>query len=160
MSQIDDHLKWCLKDSNRLVKVKPNDKLAQEHVKKSEYNAEVMGDLEKLKRFDWALNIGFYAIYHCFLALLAKLGYESKNQSCSITVLLKLINDGKIKFDRDLILQFDTLEVDKETISPTVRQCRELSTYGVTSSVDVKQLDEVKELIKKIQRSTIEVLNN
>lgn len=52
MSQIDNHLKWCLKDPNRLVKVKPNKNLAQEHLKKSEYNAEVMKDLEKLKRYD------------------------------------------------------------------------------------------------------------
>jgi uncharacterized protein (UPF0332 family) len=81
MSQIGNHLKWCLKDPNKLIKSKPNLSLAQEHLKKSEYNAEVMKDLEGLKRYDWALNVGFYSIYHCFLAILAKYGYESKNQA-------------------------------------------------------------------------------
>jgi uncharacterized protein (UPF0332 family) len=160
MSQIDNHLKWCLKDPNRLVKIKPDENLAQQHMRKSEYNAEVMRELETLKRYDWALNVGFYSIYHCFLAILAKYGYDSKNQSCSITVLLKLIDEKKLDFDRDLVLQFDTLEVDKEAVKPTVRQSREISTYGVSSDIDTKQLENIKEIIKKVQRETIKVLNS
>lgn len=153
-------MKWCLKDPNRLVKTKPNKKLAEDHMKKSEYNAEVMKDLEKLKRYDWALNVGFYSIYHCFLAILAKYGYESKNQSCSITALLTLIDEKKIEFDKDLVLQFDTLEVDKEATKSTVRESREISTYGVKTDIDTGELDKVKELIKKVQRGTIKVLGN
>ena len=129
-------------------------------MKKSEYNAEVMKDLEKLKRYDWALNVGFYSIYHCFLAILAKYGYESKNQSCSITALLTLIDEKKIEFDKDLVLQFDTLEVDKEATKSTVRESREISTYGVKTDIDTGELDKVKELIKKVQRGTIKVLGN
>lgn len=160
MSQIEKHRKWCLNDETRLKKVKPDSKLAQDHLKKSEYNAEVLRDLEKLKRFDWAVNVGFYSIYHCFLAILAKHGYESKNQSCSVTALLALIEEGRIDLDKDLVLQFDTLEAYKDASSTTVRQSRELSTYGVSSSVDTKRLDEIKELIKKVQRSTIKILNS
>ena len=91
MAQIDEHLKWCLKDSRRLLKTKPDLDLAQKHIKKSEYNYGVVQTLEKIKIYDWALNVGFYSIYHCFLALLAKYGYESRNQACTITVLLALI---------------------------------------------------------------------
>ena len=159
MSQIDNHLKWCLKDQNRLKKVSPDKELAQKHLNKSEYNADVMKILEKSKKYDWALNIGFYAVYHCFLAILEKYGYESKNQSCSITVLLNLIEENKFDFDRDLILQFDTLEMEKEAVSPTIRQSREISTYGVKTEVDAKQLERVKELIIKVQRETIRVLS-
>lgn len=159
MAQIDNHLKWCLKDENRLKKVKPDNELAKRHLEKSEYNADVMRLLEKSKKYDWALNVGFYAIYHCFLAILAKHGYESKNQSCSITALIKLIEDKKIEFDKDLILQFDILDVDKEAASTTVRQSREISTYGVKSKVDAKQLERVKDLIIKVQRETIKLLS-
>lgn len=159
MSQIDNHLKWCLKDANRLGKVKPNNELAKKHLEKSEYNADVMKLLEKSEKFDWALNVGFYAIYHCFLAILAKYGYESKNQSCSITVLIKLIEDKKLEFDKDLVLQFDTLDVDKEATSTTVRQSREISTYEVKTEVDTKELEKIKDLIVKVQKETIKVLN-
>ena len=158
MAQIDNHLKWCLKDPTRLKEAKPDNDLAQKHLEKSEYNTNVMELLEQSKKYDWALNVGFYAIYHCFLGILAKYGYESKNQSCSITALLKLIEDKKLEFDKDLILQFDTLDVDKEAVSPTVRESRELSTYNVKTEVGAKQLERIKELIIKVQRETIKVL--
>ena len=158
MPQIDNHLKWCLKDTRRLVKVKPDLDLAQKHIKKSEYNYGVLQTLERLKIYDWALNVGFYAIYHCFLALLAKYGYQSKNQACTITVLLTLINEKKLDLEKDLITQFDTLDVEENLTSPTIRMEREVSTYGVETSIDLEQLKKIKELIIKVQRETIRIL--
>ncbi|MBS3096580.1 hypothetical protein J4480_04020 [Candidatus Woesearchaeota archaeon] len=158
MPQIDEHLKWCLKDPKRLVKTKPDLNLAQKHVKKSEYNYGVMQTLERLKIYDWAFNVGFYAIYHCFLAILAKYGYESRNQACTTTVLLALINEKKLDLDKDLVTQFDTLEVEKNITNPTVRERREISTYGVETSIDLQQLKKIKELILKVQRKTIMIL--
>ena len=159
MSQIDNHLKWCLKDANRLKKVAADPELAKQHLEKSQHNMEIMKYLEKGEYYDWALNVGFYAIYHCFLAILAKHGYESRNQSCSITALLKLIEDKKLNFDKDLILKFDTLDTESSTTKPTVRQSRETSTYGVASDINTKQLETLKEFILKVQRETIKVIN-
>ena len=158
MPQIDEHLKWCLKDPKRLVKTKPDLDLAQKHIKKSEYNYGVVQTLERLKTYDWAFNVGFYAIYHCFLAILAKYGYESRNKACTITVLLTLINEKKLGLDKDLVTQFDTLDVEKNITNPTVRESREISTYGVETSIDLQQLKKIKELILKVQRETIRIL--
>ena len=158
MSQIDNHLKWCLADTKRLIKSVPDLELAQKHLKKSEYNYNVLQTLEELKIYDWALNVGFYAIYHCFLGILSKYGYSSKNQSCTITALLKLIEDKKLNLGKDLVLQFDTLDVEDNLNNPTTRQDREMSTYGVETSIDLKQLNKVKELILKVQRETIRIL--
>ncbi len=158
MSKIDEHLKWCLRDPGRLVMVEPDQELAQKHLRKSEYNYGVMMALERLKIYDWALNVGFYAIYHCFLALLAKHGYESRNQSCTITALLALIEEKKLDMDKGLIMQFDSLDAEKEASSPTVRGARELSTYGVETSIDSKQLERIKELVLVVQRETIRIL--
>lgn len=158
MPQIEEHLKWCLKDSRRLIKTKPDLELAQKHLQKSIYNYGVMQILEQQKIFDWALNVGFYAIYHCFLALLAKHGYGSRNQSCTITALLTLISERQLNLEKDLIQQFDTLDVEKDLLSSTVREQRENSTYGVETSVDLQQLKEIKELILKVQRETIKIL--
>ena len=158
MSQVDEHLKWCLKDPKRLIKTRPDLDLAQKHVKKSEYNYGTVQTLEKLKIYDWALNVGFYAIYHCFLAILAKYGYESRNQACTITVLLTLINEKKLDLDKDLVTQFDSLDVEKNIANPTIRERREISTYGVETSIDLQQLKKIKELILKVQRETIRIL--
>ncbi|MBI2146545.1 hypothetical protein HYU22_04355 [Candidatus Woesearchaeota archaeon] len=158
MPQIAEHLKWCLKDQKRLIKTKPDLNLAQKHVKKSEYNYGVVQTLEGLKIYGWALNVSFYAIYHCFLAILAKYGYESRNQACTITILLTLINEKKLDLDKDLVTQFDTLDVEKNIMNPTVRESREISTYGVETSIDLQQLKKIKELILKVQRETIRIL--
>ena len=144
MPQIDNHLNWCLKDPKRLIKTKPDSDLAQKHLKKSEYNYGVLQTLERLKIYDWALNVGFYAIYHCFLGIMSKYGYASHNQSCTITVLLKLIEEGKLELDKDLVMQFDTLEVEKNMLNPTIRESRETSTYGVETSIDLQQLKKIK----------------
>ena len=159
MPQIDSHFMWCLKDSRRLIKISPNVVLAKKHLHKSEYNYGVVQALEKLKIYDWALNVGFYAIYHCFLAMLAQYGYDSRNQSCTITVLLKLIEEGRLKLDKDLVLEFDTLEVEKNIINSTARQSREISTYGVETSVDLEQLQRIKRLAITIQKETIKILS-
>jgi len=158
MPQIDEHLKWCLKDPRRLIKTKPDLDLAQKHIKKSEHNYSVLQTLERLKIYDWALNVGFYAAYHCFLAILAKYGYESRNQACTITILIDLINNKKLNIDKDLIAQFDALDVEKNITTPTARESRELSTYGVETSIDLQQLKRMKELILKMQRETIRIL--
>ncbi len=158
MPQIDNHLKWCLKDQRRLMKINSDLDLAQKHLKKSEYNYDVLQKLEKLKIYDWALNVGFYAIYHCFLAILSKYGYESRNQSCTVTVLLNLINENKLDLDKDLVMQFDTLEVEKNITNPTLSDARELSTYGVETSIDLQQLKKVKNLIITMQKETIRIL--
>jgi len=158
MPQIDNHLKWCLKDPRRLALGKPDLDLAEKHVKKSEYNYAVLQALEKLKIYDWALNVGFYAIYHCFLAILAKYGYASRNQSCTMTALLKLVDDKKLDLDKDILLRFDTLDVEESLSNPTVRHERETSTYGVETSIDLEQLKKIKELVLKVQRETIRIL--
>ncbi len=158
MPQIDEHLNWCLKGPRRLVKTGPDMDLAQKHLKKSEYNYNVIQTLEKLNIDDWALNVGFYAIYHCFLAILAKYGYESRNQACTVTVLLTLINEGKLNLDKDIIAKFDILDAEKNIATPTIRESRELSTYGVETSVDLEQLKAIKELILIVQRETIRIL--
>jgi len=143
----------------RLVKTKPDLELAQKHLKKSEHNYGILQTLEKLKIYDWALNVGFYAIYHCFLGILSKYGFASQNQSCTITVLLKLIDDKKLNLDKDIVLQFDTLDIDENLTNPTVRHEREISTYGVETSIDTEQLRKIKELVLKVQRETIRILN-
>ncbi|MBI5398904.1 hypothetical protein HZB03_05560 [Candidatus Woesearchaeota archaeon] len=69
-----------------------------------------------------------------------------------------LINDKKLDLNKDLVTQFDTLDVEKNITNPTVRERRELSTYGVETSIDLQQLKKIKELILKVQRETIRIL--
>ena len=47
---------------------------------------------------------------------------KSKNQSCSITVLINMIEDKKLEFDKDIVLKFDIFEGDKEVKRKKKRQ--------------------------------------
>ncbi|MBD3209417.1 HEPN domain-containing protein [Candidatus Woesearchaeota archaeon] len=159
MAQTAKHLKWCLNDEKRLKRIKPDKELARQHLKKSQYNTEVMRLLEELGKHDWALNVGFYAIYHCLLAIITKHGYESRNQSCTITVILKLIEDKSINLDKDLVKQIDTFDAEKEAATPTIRKNREQSTYSIKTEVGDDELHQTKELAKRMQQETINIIN-
>jgi len=92
--------------------------------------------------------------------MLAKYGYETRNQSCTITLLLALIKDGKLALDKNLVLQFDTIEVDKKAAQTTTREQREVATHSIRTSIDTKELERVVELLKEVQKATIEILAN
>lgn len=72
--------------------------------------------------------------------------------------MLNLIDEKKIEMDRDFVIKFDTLDVENNTTNPTVRESREISTYGIETSVDLKRLNNIKELIVKVQKETIKIL--
>jgi len=69
-----------------------------------------------------------------------------------------LVEQKKLNLDKEIVLQFDTLEAEKDITIPTIRMEREISTYGVETSIDLQQLKHIKELIVDIQRETIRLL--
>ncbi len=105
MSQATNKVKWCLnkaekelKESNfhrGLVKHEQDLELAKKHIIKAEHNLKAALYFEKGRFSDWSASAFFYCIYHCFLAILRKFGYESRNQECSIAVIEMLKEDKK-----------------------------------------------------------------
>ena len=55
-------------------------------------------------------------------------------------------------------MQFDTLDIEDNLANPTVRHKREISTYGVETSIDLEQLKKIKGLVLEVQRETIRIL--
>ncbi len=100
MSQIDNKVKWCLNKAEKelkegtkhrgLVKIKPNIETAKRHFEKAEHNLRALNYFEKGGFADWSFSAGFYSIYHCFLAIIAKFSYESINQECTIALVEQL----------------------------------------------------------------------
>ena len=70
----------------------------------------------------------------------------------------KKIDKKKLDLDKDLVAQFDTLDIENNLANPTVRKRREIATYGVETSIYLQQLKKIKELVLKVQRETIRVL--
>src|SRR3989338_4363107 len=98
MSQASNHVKWCIAKAKKeieeskklgkipkhrgLLEIKPNSDELKKHIAKAEHNLKAISRFKEIGFSDWSIAAGFYSIYHCFLAIAFRYGYESRNQSC------------------------------------------------------------------------------
>ena len=161
-SQASKHLDWCLNKAKReieeckkqkkkirhrgLFKIEPDKKLAFEHLQKARHNLEVFRILRKNRFSDWSITAGFYTLYHCFLAIAVKYGYESKNQTCTIALIENLQEQGKISINQDII-NFMKYNEEENHQEESIIELREDYTYGVELEVkDKEQPDRIEKL--------------
>lgn len=161
-SQASKHVDWCLKKTEKeieeqkkqkkkarhrgLKKIEPNRKLALGHIEKARHNLEVFKLLRKNKSSDWSVTAGFYTLYHCFLAIAVRHGYESRNQTCTIALMESLQEQGKISIDKDLI-DFMKYEESENNHKDSLIELREDYTYGVDLEVkNDEQLNKIEKL--------------
>ena len=164
MSQAANHVTWCLEKAKReideatkagkrpkhrgLIKIKPDVNEAKKHIERAEYNLKVMQFMNDKKFLDWAVNAGFYSVYHCFLGILSKCGYESRNQTCTVAAIEYLKEQGKIEIDSEIIAALKHEESENEH-GMKIISLREEHTYGVKITVKEKNITEIMELCKK-----------
>jgi uncharacterized protein (UPF0332 family) len=155
MSQTDSKVDWCLNKAKKegtmhrgLKKIEPSLTNAVKHIQKAEHNVNAILDFKKIGYPDWSVSASFYSIYQCFLAILAKFGYESKNQECTIALILQLKEQKKIKISEDIINSFERIEPDALHESNVIMM-RENFQYGVETAIEDKKLEEILLLSKK-----------
>ncbi len=161
MSQVANQVKWCLnrakeqlaegkKKHRGLIEIKPNLDAAKRHLEKAEHDLNGVLYMAKGGLSDWAVNAAFYSMYQCMLAIIAKFGYESENQTCTVALVELLKEQGKISIDDRFIKM---LKPDMEERDFSVINLREEYTYGFKTAVpetDIRKLTEAcKELIDK-----------
>lgn len=174
MSQASKHVDWCINKANKeieeckklgkrakhrgLIKANPDIEEAKEHLAKAEHNLEGISKFREIGFSDWSMSAGFYCIYHCFLAIAAKFGYESSNQTCTISLMKFLKESNKIALDEKFIslLEYEDMEEVKEN---SVIDLRENYTYGVQISVkDEAKVNELKKICKELIDVTKEII--
>lgn len=166
MSQDSRHVEWCLNKAKKeieeckklgkrpkhrgLLKSNPNSDEAKKHLTKAEHNLNGITKFKEVGFSDWSLSAGFYCIYHCFLAIAAKFGYESANQTCTISLMRFLKENNKIKLDEKFIelLEYKEMEDIRED---SIIDLREDYTYGVQISVkDEAKINGLKKICKEL----------
>ena len=154
MSQTSKQVDWCLKKAQKeieqcekegqspkhrgLLKVKPDVKEAKEHIEKAEHDLKVTKYLVNGGFTDTSVGTIFYTMYQCFLAIAAKFGYESGNQTCTIALLEYLKEKGEININ-DKFLKYFKYEDGKTKES--VIEMREKYTYGTKKEADKSEID-------------------
>src|SRR3989338_1627219 len=165
MSQVENKLRWFLNKAKKelhelgkhrgLVIRMPDLTAASAHINKAEHNLNALLYLENGGFSDWSVSAGFYCVYHCFLAILAKEGYESRNQECTLAAIEHLIEINKIKIDQKFVYALMQYDERKHTES-TIIELRESLQYGAGTQANVNDLSKLKKLCKEALNSTKE----
>jgi len=170
MSHAENKVSWCLRKAEKeikegkkhrgLVELKSDLLKAKEHIIKAEHYLKAVDYLNKGGFSDLSMGNIFYCIYHCFLAIVVKFGYESRNQECTIALIRYLKEQNKINIDERFIEMLENYD-EKERFESNIIEKREFYTYGTTTSVNDKTeigrnidlckdcLDQTKEIIFK-----------
>ncbi len=174
MSQASKHVEWCLNKAKKEIEegkklgkrpkhrglLKTNSDIveAKKHLVKAEHDFDGITKFREIGFSDWSMPAGFYCIYHNFLAIAAKFGYESSNQTCTIALMRFLKETGKINLDEKFIeaLEYEEREESKEN---SVIELREDYTYGIQITVkDEAKINQLKEICKELVDITKEII--
>jgi len=169
MSHAKNKVDWCLNKAKKelqiknqhrgLIKVVIDIEKARDHLAKAEHNLKVTFYLQRGGFTDWCSSSLFYVIYHCFLGILAKFGYESRNQECTFALITSLIEDNKIALSQEELEKVNTLNITKtQESSETVVSIRENYQYSTKLSLENKEYEELLQLAKQILDKTKETL--
>ncbi len=175
MSQASKHVEWCLNKAKKeieeckqqgkrlkhrgLLRINLNIGEAKKHLAKAEHNFDGISRFKEIGFSDWSMSAGFYCVYHCFLAIAAKFGYESGNQTCTISLIKFLKEEQKINIDEKFIelLEYEDM---KDMNSNSVIDMREDYTYGVQISVkDEEKINNLKKTCKDLMDITKEIIH-
>jgi len=132
MARVDNALKWCLNKGDiggnkhtGLKKIEPSLIESENQLKKAKSDLATMNYLYQGSKTDWVASTAFYAMYHSLLSILAKLGYESRNQECTIVLIEKLIDDKIISLEQEYIDSIRSIQSNEGA-----RNTREEMQYG------------------------------
>ena len=154
MSTYKDKLNWCLANNNRMQKIKPNKKLSQDHLLKAKHNLKASNYNIQGGFSDWGVSQAYYAMYHSLLAILFRLGYESKNHECTINAVEFLIEERMISLDlKDIAF----IRTTQQMTTKDAKSLREEFQYGTQTSVDEELLHALlqnsKEFVERVELS-------
>jgi len=162
MSHSQNKVEWCLRKAQKelkssekhrgLVKTEQDIELAKAHIRKAEHYFKATTHLKKGYFSDISASTIFYSMYHCLLAIIAKFGYESRNQECTFALIHKLIEDGKIQLAKELVDKIASFEIQHD--EKTSIELREQYQYGTELSLRDNLYNELLELAQKIITET------
>ena len=142
MAKIENVFYWCLKRGEKgdkhkgLRRISPSLKESKAHVEKAESNLGTMQYLYDGGKTDWVASAAFYAMYHILVALLYKLGYESRNQECTINAIEFFMKKGTITLEQEHI-DMIRLAQEQET-KRDIKTLREEYQYGTETAMEDK----------------------
>jgi|SRR3989344_5034038 len=154
---IKEKLNKCFKEGEKgerhkgLKKIELSEDYVQGHLNKAVHNFKAMISFQKTGFSDWSAPASFYCLYHCLLALVAKEGYESRNQSCTFALIEDMIDNGKISLSKEELKEiFDENVTEDLEHSNKILDIRENMQYSIKTALEEQEFLELKERTKRL----------
>lgn len=155
---VKEKLRKCFKDGERgeerhkgLRRIEISEDRIRGHVNKANRNFHAITDFKEIGYSDWSASAAFYSLYHLLLALLAKHGIESRNQSCTFAFVEDLIDSGEISLTKhDLEKIFDRKLEENLEQSDKILDLRETIQYSTRTSMEDKEFEDMKNKVKHL----------
>jgi len=165
MPKVEKVFNWCLIQGEKGRKHKGMRKLEKIDLKESDLqikkavsDLQTMDYLYKGNKTDWVASAAFYAMYHSLLALLYKLGYESRNQECTINAIEYFIQQKVISLEHEHI---DVIRSAQQRENKDAKSLREEFQYGTKTSMEdkicKKSMENAKKFVDRIKEVLIEL---
>ncbi len=103
--------------------------------------------------YEWAVITGYYSMYASALALLAKIGFKSKNHTATLQVLEEFFVKKKLLNEKDLY-SIKNAHLQKEELDKLsdARHKREIAQYSITKET-------TRNIAEKIKKDAYEFIN-
>jgi len=100
---------------------------------------------------DWSASAAFYCLYHGLLAIIAKEGFESRNQSCTFAFIERMIEEDKLSLRKEELLDiYDQDVTDDLEHSSRILDIRESMQYSVKTSLEEQEFRDLFTKTKKL----------
>ncbi|MFH1711575.1 MAG: hypothetical protein ABH840_04650 [Nanoarchaeota archaeon] len=150
-----DKLKDCLKEGEKgerhkgLKKIAPSVEIAKEYIIKAKHNFDAIDIFHGIGYSDWSASAAFYSLYHLLLAILAKKGFESRNQSCTFALIESMIDSGEIILTKEELKEIFDKDVTEDIAhSNKILDMRENMQYSFKTFLEEKEFAYLKERTK------------
>ena len=142
--------------------ITPNGDLIKSHVDKADHNLIVMTDLDKLGHSDWVVITAYYSMYHSAMAVLLKIGLDSKDHATTVAILEYFFGE---KIEKSLLDRFNELKEKKDKLEAIkieekyidylwkTKKTRETIQYGVATTYKETDIiiNNAREFVAKIK---------
>ena len=160
---IKNKLNSCFKEGEKgerhkgLRQIAISPEIISGHIKKAIHNFNAMDIFKRDGYSDWSASASFYALYHLLLALIAKKGFESRNQNCTFALIEDMINKKEISLTKEELNEiFDKDVTEDLQHSNKILDIRENMQYSTKTSIENDAFNKLKErtvvLIEKFRR--------
>lgn len=148
-----EKLEKCFKEGEKpgerhkgLRKIEISESTITNYTKKAYHNFRAITDFKNFGYSDWSASAAFYSLYHLLLAIISKKGFESRNQSCTFTLIESMIDSGEISLTKDELKEiFDSDVTEDLAHSSKILDIRENMQYSARTSMEEKDFRSIFE---------------